>query len=88
MAGTGCYTPSAADEAPAFPATMCGLERFTIVLNDGSSAVVTNDRRPKLSDVGVSKDFSSRAQRARRAVCHAETLCPSRSHRSPALAGW
>jgi len=31
--------------------------------NDGSSAVVTNDRRPKLADVGVSKDLSSRAQK-------------------------
>lgn len=30
--------------------------------NDGSSAVVTHDRRPKLADVGVSKDLSARAQ--------------------------
>ena len=31
--------------------------------NDGSTAVVTNDHRPKLSDVGISKDLSSRAQK-------------------------
>lgn len=34
--------------------------------NDGSSAVVTNDHRPtapKLSDAGISKDLSSRAQK-------------------------
>lgn len=30
---------------------------------DGSSAVVTDDRRPKLSDAGISKDLSSRAQK-------------------------
>lgn len=31
--------------------------------NDGSSAVVGNDRRPTLADVGISKDLSSRAQK-------------------------
>ena len=31
--------------------------------NDGSSAVVGNDRRPKLADAGISKDLSSRAQK-------------------------
>ena len=31
--------------------------------NDGSSAVVANDRRPKLADAGISKDLSSRAQK-------------------------
>lgn len=31
--------------------------------NDGSSAVVSGDRRPKLSDAGISKDLSSRAQK-------------------------
>ena len=31
--------------------------------NDGSSAVVANDHRPKLADAGISKDLSSRAQK-------------------------
>ena len=31
--------------------------------NSGSSAVVTNDHRPKLADAGISKDLSSRAQK-------------------------
>ena len=31
--------------------------------NDGSSAVVSNDHRPRLSDAGISKDLSSRAQK-------------------------
>lgn len=31
--------------------------------NDGSTAVVNHDRRPKLADAGISKDLSSRAQK-------------------------
>jgi len=46
-----------------------GLNRGTVIngampgKNDGSSAVVADDHRPTLADVGVSKDLSSRAQK-------------------------
>lgn len=46
-----------------------GLNKGTTVTGNkpgagqGSPAVVTNDRRPKLSDAGISKDLSSRAQK-------------------------
>lgn len=49
--------------------TTTGLNRGTLVSGNqsgsgqGSPAVDTNDRRPKLSDAGISKDLSSRAQK-------------------------